>query len=166
MSRCKLRVEPLECESLPLSELEDAVKEIIAAPLPNDQHSENWEPTQAEREQRFKRERRSSFPLQLLLHNSLVPQGMKMKATLPVTSFRTNAPFRHSRQFNGNPGHFVFLLPWPALQQKHWTPACAGTTDSGHFRAGSHACAINRRHQTRPDRTRPVLIQRGRPTLV
>ena len=58
MPRRKLQIEPLECEPLPVKELEDAVKEIMSVSLPDDQHSENREPTQAEREQRFKLERR------------------------------------------------------------------------------------------------------------
>ena len=58
MPRRKLEVEPLDCESVPLAELEEVVKEVMSAPLPDDQHSENREPTQEEREQRFKLKRR------------------------------------------------------------------------------------------------------------
>lgn len=50
--------EPLECEPIPLTELEDAVKEVLLAPFPEGQHSENREPTVAELTQRYKLERR------------------------------------------------------------------------------------------------------------
>ena len=59
MPRRKLDVEPLECDPIPLSELEAVVKEIMDVPLPDDQHSENREPTQEERNQKFKLHRRS-----------------------------------------------------------------------------------------------------------
>lgn len=59
MPRPKRPIEPLECDPVPLSDLEEAVKEIIAAPLRDDQHWENWEPTKEEREQKFKLKRRS-----------------------------------------------------------------------------------------------------------
>lgn len=58
MPRRKLQVEPLDCEPIHLSELEEVVKEIMSVPLPDDQHSENREPTQEERERRFKLKRR------------------------------------------------------------------------------------------------------------
>ena len=58
MPRRKLQIEPLECEPILLTELEDVVKEIMSAPVPKTLHSENREPTKEEREQRFKLERR------------------------------------------------------------------------------------------------------------
>ena len=46
MPRRKLEVEPLECDPIPLSELEEAVKEIMSIPLSNDPPSipqnTNW----------------------------------------------------------------------------------------------------------------------------
>ena len=59
MPRRKRRVEPLECDPVPWSELEAVAKEILDAPMPDDQHRENREPTQAELEQKFKLERLS-----------------------------------------------------------------------------------------------------------
>ena len=58
MPRRKRPVEPLECDPVPLSDLEAVAKEIMDAPLPDDQHREIREPTQAELEQKFKLERR------------------------------------------------------------------------------------------------------------
>ncbi len=59
MPRRKLEVEPLDCEPIPLSELEAVVKEVMDAPLPDDQRWENREPTQEERAQKFKLKRQS-----------------------------------------------------------------------------------------------------------
>lgn len=50
--------EPLECDPVSLSDLEAVAHEILNAPMPDDQHRENREPTQAELEQKFKLERR------------------------------------------------------------------------------------------------------------
>ena len=58
MSRRKLQIEPIECDPIPMSDLEEVVKEVLSAPVSESLHSENREPTQAEREQRFKLKRR------------------------------------------------------------------------------------------------------------
>lgn len=58
MPRRKRRVEPLECDPIPLSDLEAVAKEILDAPLPDDQRRENRKPTQTELEQKFKLKRR------------------------------------------------------------------------------------------------------------
>ncbi len=49
--------EPIDCDPIPLSDLEAVAKEIMGAPMPEEQHRENREPTPAEREQKFKLER-------------------------------------------------------------------------------------------------------------
>ena len=59
MPRPKRHSEPLECDPISLDELEAVVRRVLLAPKPDGQHSENREPTQAEREQRVKLERRS-----------------------------------------------------------------------------------------------------------
>ena len=58
MPRRKRPVEPLECDPIPMSELEAVAHEILNAPMPDDQRRENRDPTQAELEQKFKLERR------------------------------------------------------------------------------------------------------------
>ncbi len=50
--------EPLDCDPILLSDLEVVVKQVLLSPKPDGQHSENREPTQEEREQKFKLERR------------------------------------------------------------------------------------------------------------
>ena len=54
MPRRKLQIEPIECDPITMSDLEEVVKEILSAPVPETLHSENREPTKEEREQRFK----------------------------------------------------------------------------------------------------------------
>lgn len=58
MPRRPRPVEPLDCDPITLSELEDVARAILNEPVPEDQHRENREPTQAELEQKFKLERR------------------------------------------------------------------------------------------------------------
>ena len=58
MPRRKRPGEPLECDPIPMSELEAVAHEILNAPMPDDQRRENRDPTQAELEQKFKLERR------------------------------------------------------------------------------------------------------------
>ena len=50
--------DPLDCNPIPLSDLETVAKEIMDAPMPDDQRRENREPTPAELDQKFKLERR------------------------------------------------------------------------------------------------------------
>ena len=54
----RLPPDPLDCDPIPLSDLEAIAKEILDARMPDDQHRENREPTQAELEQKFRLERR------------------------------------------------------------------------------------------------------------
>lgn len=58
MPRPKRQIEPLECDPIPLSELEEAVQEVLCALLPEDQGIENREPTLEELNQKFKLKRR------------------------------------------------------------------------------------------------------------
>lgn len=51
--------EPLDCESVTLGELEEAVKQVLFSHKPEGQHSENREPTQEELHQRVRLERRT-----------------------------------------------------------------------------------------------------------
>lgn len=51
--------EPLDCESVTLGELEEAVKQVLFSHKPEDQHSENRELTQEELHQRVRLERRT-----------------------------------------------------------------------------------------------------------
>ena len=50
--------DPIECDTIPGKEFEDAVKDILLSPKPEDQRSENREPTMEELNQKFKLERR------------------------------------------------------------------------------------------------------------
>lgn len=53
MARRKVESEPLDCEPIALSDLEDFVKKLLDAPMPDKLQSENREPTQEERNQKF-----------------------------------------------------------------------------------------------------------------
>ncbi len=59
MPRRKLDIEPLDCEPIALTELASVMKEVLESPLPESQHSENREPTQEERNQKFTLRRRT-----------------------------------------------------------------------------------------------------------
>ena len=59
MPRRKRQIEPLDCDPVSLSDLEAVAKEVMDAPMPEDQHRENRDPTQAELEQQFKLKRLS-----------------------------------------------------------------------------------------------------------
>lgn len=59
MPRRKRQSEPLECDPVPLSDLEAVAHEILNAPMPDDQHRENREPTPEELKQKFKLKRLS-----------------------------------------------------------------------------------------------------------
>ena len=50
--------EPPECGPISSGEFEDAVKEVLLSDKPEDQHSENREPTMEELNQKVKLERR------------------------------------------------------------------------------------------------------------
>ena len=50
--------DPVECDTIPEKEFQEAVKDILLSPKPEDQHSENREPTMEELNQKFKLERR------------------------------------------------------------------------------------------------------------
>ena len=50
--------EPPECDPIESAEFEDAVKDVLLSQKPDDQHSENREPTMEELKQKFKLERR------------------------------------------------------------------------------------------------------------
>ena len=50
--------DPIECDTIPGKEFEDAVKETLLSQKPKGQHSENREPTLEELNQKFKLERR------------------------------------------------------------------------------------------------------------
>ena len=56
--RPKTVIEPLDCEPIALSDLEDFVKKLLDAPMPDKQHRENRDPTKMEIEQKFKLKRR------------------------------------------------------------------------------------------------------------
>ena len=47
-----------ECNPIESAEFEDAVKEVLLSTKPEDQHSQNREPTMEELQQKFKLERR------------------------------------------------------------------------------------------------------------
>ena len=49
---------PLECDPIPLLELEEAVREVLFAPTPEGQGVENREPTVEELTRKFKLKRR------------------------------------------------------------------------------------------------------------
>ena len=51
--------DPIECDPLEREDFEESVKEVLLAPLPEDQHSENREPTKEELNWKFKLKRRS-----------------------------------------------------------------------------------------------------------
>ena len=50
--------EPPECDPIESAEFEDAVKEVLLSSKPDDQRSENREPTMEELKQKFKLEHR------------------------------------------------------------------------------------------------------------
>ena len=50
--------EPPESDPIDSAEFEDAVKDVLLSPKPEDQHSENREPTMEELNQKFKLKRR------------------------------------------------------------------------------------------------------------
>ncbi|MYH01785.1 MAG: hypothetical protein F4142_04240 [Nitrospira sp. SB0675_bin_23] len=51
--------DPVECDSIALSELEAAVKDVLLTPKPEEQHSENRDPTLEELNQKWKLKRRT-----------------------------------------------------------------------------------------------------------
>ena len=59
MPRRKREVEPLECDPVTLSELEDVAHEILNAQMPENQRRENRSPTKEEAEEKFKLKRLS-----------------------------------------------------------------------------------------------------------
>ena len=50
---------PVKCDTITLSELEAAVKDVLLRPKPDEQHSENRDPTLEELNQKFTLKRRS-----------------------------------------------------------------------------------------------------------
>lgn len=50
--------EPIQSDPITREEFEDVVKEVLFAPLPEEQHSENREPTMEKLNQKFRLERR------------------------------------------------------------------------------------------------------------